>query len=169
VDPVRASVWMVREPVGFYGSFFTPDPQRPLESGPPEPADFVALDYLLCRPAAPIRLLPIGLVGSRRFCSFHHDWDATQYLVTRQGRRPLGLAIAKETGAATEIDAFALDGHVMQVALDELLCRAKNPCALVAVGDIERRGALEAVGMRVEATVTREIASAPVTLCRYVR
>ncbi len=168
VDPARGSVWMVREPHGFHESFFTPAPDRPLEVSPPQPSDFVALDYLLGRPAAAIRLLPIGLVGSRRFVSFHHAWDEADYVVARQGGRPLGLAVAVERGTQTEVDAFGLDRGVMQAALNELLQEVKGASALVAAGDAQRTAAFEAVGLTLAETFTKEVAGAPLTLCRYV-
>jgi len=167
VDPARGSVWMVREPHGFHESFFTPAPDRPLEVSPPQPSDFVALDYLLGRPAAAIRLLPIGLVGSRRFVSFHHAWDEADYVVARQGGRPLGLAVSVERKEETCVDCFALDPRVMQAALEPLLADAESPYALAAGGDAERRAAFGAAGLSPAGTVTEDIAGAPLTLCRY--
>jgi len=94
-DPA-GGVWMVREPAGFYESYFTPEPGRMLLAGAAAPADYVALDYLLSRPAAPIRLLPLGLVGNRRFMAFCHDWEGGHYVVARQEGQPMALAVFRD-------------------------------------------------------------------------
>jgi ribosomal protein S18 acetylase RimI-like enzyme len=167
VDPTRGGVWMVREPAGFYEEFFAADPDQPLEAWPPEPGDYVALDYLLARPSAAIRLLPIGLVGSRRFTSFYHDWEAADYSVAQQGRRPLGLGVHVRAGGESQVDAFGLGREVMRAALEPLVASAVRPQALVAENDAERRAALETLGLRPKDTVVEEIAGAPLTLCRY--
>ena len=166
-DP-RGGVWMVREPAGFYREYFTPDPRRPIHASPPEPADFVALDYLLSRPAAPIRLLPLGLAGSARFISFTHDWESAEHSVARQGGRPVALAVAAPTDEGPWLDVFGLDRRAMAVAMRELLERVPGGYAEVAAGDASRRAALEDVGMRVTDTSEREIAGAAMGLCRYV-
>ncbi|MCD6360113.1 MAG: GNAT family N-acetyltransferase [Armatimonadetes bacterium] len=166
-DPA-GGVWMVREPQGFYESYFTPDPARPLRAGEAVPADYVALDYLLSRPAAPIRLLPLGLVGNRRFVSFCHDWETGYYMVARQEGRPMALAVALPAETGMQVDVFGLTVPPMAAALRALLERASSPYALVAVGDTRRREAVEAAGMRMESTTTQTVAGEPLGLCRYV-
>lgn len=167
-DPA-GGVWMVREPAGFYEQTFTPSPRRPIHAGAPEPVDFVALDYLLSRPAAPIRLLPLGLVGNRRFISFVHDWDSARHLVARQGGRPMALAVAVEDGRGSQLDVFGLDRRAMMVAARGLAEEVPGPWADVAATDNIRRGALEDAGFRFEGTRSAEIAGAQISLCRYVR
>lgn len=167
VDP-RGGVWMVREPPGFWAEYFTPDPQRPIHAGSPEPTDFVALDYLLSRPAAVIRLLPLGLVGNRRFISFIHEWDAATHVVARQGGRPVALGAAISTGEGSCLDVFGLDRRAMAIAPRTLCAQVEAPYARVAVTDARRRGALEDAGMRFAgACGEEEIAGAAVSLCRY--
>lgn len=162
-------VWMVREPAGFYEKTFTPDPERPINAGEPEPADYVALDYLLSRPAAPIRLLPLGLVGSSRFISFVHDWDAGHHMVARQGGRPMALAVAVRDAGATILDVFGLDRRAMAVAARDLAEQVPQPQADVAATDSVRRGALEDAGFHFEGTRTADVSGAQISLCRYVR
>lgn len=162
-------VWMVREPSGFYEKTFTPDPDRPIRAGEPEPADFVALDYLLARPTAPIRLLPLGLVGNRRFVSFTHDWDSGRHVVARQGGHPMALAAAVKDDRGWLLDVFGLDRRAMTVAAKELAGSVPSPRAEVATTDGMRRGALEEAGFSMEGMETREIAGAEIGLCTYVR
>lgn len=167
VEP-RGGVWMVREPQGFWAAYFTPDPRRPIRSAPPEPTDFVALDYLLSRPAAAIRLLPLGLVGNRRFISFVHDWGSATHMVARQSGRPMALAMAVATEGGSYLDVFGLDRRAMAVAVEALCARVEAPYARVAITDARRRGALEDAGMRfVGEDDEEEIAGAPMRLCRY--
>lgn len=161
-------VWMVREPAGYYEQTFTPDPNRPIRAGAPEPADFVALDYLLARPTAPIRLLPLGLVGNRRFVSFKHDWDAARHMVARQGGRPMAIAAAVSDDGASQLDVFGLDRRAMTVAIGEIARHVGGPRADVAAGDALRRGALEDAGFALESTRIAEVAGAEINLCRYV-
>ena len=167
VDP-HGGVWMVREPARFYREYFTPDPAAPIDAGPPQPADFVALDYLLSRPAAPIRLLPLGLAGNRRFISFTHDWESAEHSVARQGGRPMALAVAAPTDEGPWLDVFGLDRRAMAVAMRALLGRVEGGYAQVAAGDALRRGALEDAGLRLQSSEEREIAGAAMGLCRYV-
>lgn len=167
IDP-RGGVWMVREPRGFWQEYFTADPQRPIQASPPEPTDFVALDYLLSRPAAPIRLLPLALTGNRRFISFTHDWDWAHHVVARQGGRPLALGVAIKTEEGSCLDVFGLSRRAMAAAAGALCAEVEAPYARVAATDAHRRGALEDAGMRfVGECDEEEIAGAPVTLCRY--
>lgn len=167
-DP-SGDVWMVREPAGFYEETFTPAPNRPIRAGVPEPADYVALDYLLSRPAAPIRLLPLGLVGSRRFISFVHDWEGPRHMVARQGGQPMALAVAAQDERTWALDVFGLDRRAMAVAAAELADNISGPRAEVAATDTAKRGALEDAGFRMDDTRTASIAGAQISLCRYVR
>ncbi|MGD9495918.1 MAG: GNAT family N-acetyltransferase [Armatimonadota bacterium] len=162
-------VWMVREPEGFWEEYFTPAPGRPIEAGPPQPADFVALDYLLSRPAAAIRLLPLGVVGSRRFISFTHDWGAASYSVARQAGRPLALAAAVRTDEGAWLDVFGLERRAMATAAAALSEGRADVYADAAVTDRARRGALEDAGLHMTGTREAEIAGAPMTLARYRR
>ncbi len=166
-DP-GGGVWMVREPAGFYESFFQPEGQRPVHAAEVTPGHFVGLDYLLSRPHAPIRLLPVGLVGNRRFISFVHDWGGAEYLVAQQAGRPMALAAAVATDEGSLLDVFGLDRRAMAVAADELMTRVPRPYADVASTDAVRRGALEDAGMRCETTRTDHVAGAEISLCRYV-
>lgn len=167
VDP-GGGVWMVREPPGFWAEYFTPDPRRPIQAGPALPTDYVALDYLLSRPLATIRLLPLGLVGNRRFISFVHDWNSAMHMVARQGGRPLALGAAISTAEGSCLDVCGLDRSAMAVAAEALCARVEAPYARVAVTDARRRGALEDAGMRLVGVCGEEqIAGAPVSLCRY--
>ena len=168
-DSTLGSIWMTREPAGFYEAFFAPAPDQALEVGRPRFADFIALDYLLGRPAAAIRLLPVGLAGSRRFTSFYHEWDAADYTVARQSGRPLGIAVSVRSEGETQLDAFALDRRVKATALEPLVAAAPDCYALAAINDSERRAAFVAVGLRLADTLTQEIAGAPLELCRYTR
>lgn len=167
-DP-RGGVWMVREPAGFYRGYFTPDPQRPIHAGPPQPADFVALDYLLSRPTAPIRLLPLELAGNRRFVSFTHDWESAEHAVARQGGRPVAIAVAAPTPEGPWLDVFGLDRRAMAAAMRDLLDRVPGGHADVAVTDGARRGALEDAGLRVQSVREREVAGVEIGLARYAR
>lgn len=167
-DP-NGDVWMVREPAGFYREYFTPDPHRPIQTGTVEPADFVALDYLLSRPASPIRLLPLGLVGNRRFVSFIHDWEQADYLVARQGGRPVALGVLVPSAEGPWLDVFGLDRRAMATAARGLLTEYPEAYADVAVTDELRRGALEDAGMRIRQVREGEVAGAPMALARYVR
>lgn len=167
-DPC-GDVWMVREPAGFYEQTFTPDPDRPIRPGEPEPADYVALDYLLSRPAAPIRLLPLGLVGSARFISFVHDWEGPRHMVARQGGRPMALAAAREQDGAWLLDVFGPDRRAMAVAAAELADGLPGARAEVAATDVPRRAALEDAGFRLDGTRTAEVAGAKISLCAYDR
>ena len=109
--------WMVREPgFGYQAEYFCRRP-GPLDFAPVAAADYVALDYLLCRPLSPSRLLP-DFAGHQRFCSFVVPWAAADYVVARQQGRPLGLGVSYEN--ASYFDAWALDSEV----LAELLARA---------------------------------------------
>ncbi|MGC9318154.1 MAG: GNAT family N-acetyltransferase [Armatimonadota bacterium] len=166
-DP-DGGVWMVREPPGLWEEYFTPDPARPIQASEPQPADWVALDYLLSRPAAAIRLLPLGLVGSRRFISFTHDWDAAEHMVARQGGRPVALAAATADEQGWLLDVFGLDRRAMAVAAERLGRSVPRPRAEVAVTDSARRRALEDAGMRLEGVREREVGGAPISLARYV-
>ena len=168
VDP-RGGVWMVREPAGFYEQTFTPDPQRPIRAGEPQPSDFVALDYLLSRPASSVRLLPLELVGNRRFISFIHDWDGARHMVARQGGCPMALAVAVEEDTGSKLDVFGLDRRAMAVAVTELADSVGRPWAEVAATDGRRRMALEDAGFRLEGSRSKTIAGAQIALCRYVR
>lgn len=167
-DP-GGDVWMVREPAGFYEQTFTPDPDRPIQPGEPEPADYVALDYLLSRPAAPIRLLPLGLVGSRRFISFVHDWRSVRHMLARQGGRPMALAAAVEDEGAWMLDVFGLDRRAMAIAAEELAGDLTDVRAEVAAIDVPRRAALEDAGFGLDGTRTAEVAGAQISLCTYER
>jgi len=166
-DPA-GGVWMVREPQGFYEEYFTPDPSRPLHATEAVPADYVALDYLLSRPAAPIRLLPLGLVGSRRFMAFCHDWEGGRYLVARQEGRPMALAVALSADGGTQADVFGLTAPAMTSALCALLERVPPVHVMVAAADARRREAVQAAGLSLRATATRTVAGEPLCLCRYV-
>jgi GNAT superfamily N-acetyltransferase len=162
-------VWMVREPAGLYEEAFTPERDRPIRAGEPEPTDFVALDYLLARPAAPIRLLPLGLVGNRRFVSFTHDWEGPRHTVARQGGHPMALAAAVEDERGWLMDVFGLDRRAMAVAARELAEGLSGPRAEVATSDGMRRGALEDAGLHLEGTRTAEVAGAEIGLATYMR
>ncbi len=165
-DP-EGGVWMVREPQGFYQSYFTPDPDRPLHAGPVTPTDYIALDYLLSRPAAPIRLLPLGLAGNRRFLAFCHDWQQGQYVVARQEGRPMSLAAALPQEQGVQVDVFGLTPAPMKAALERLLEGLVGAFALVAARDVHRREVIEALGGRMQRTTTEIIAGEPMLLCRY--
>ncbi|NLO07567.1 MAG: GNAT family N-acetyltransferase [candidate division WS1 bacterium] len=165
-DP-SGGVWMVHEPPGYYRSFFAPDPGRPIRASAPEPVDFVALDYLLSRPAAPIRLLPLGLVGNRRFISFTHDWDEGAYRVARQAGRPLALAAALPVDGWHKLDVFGLDRRAMSVAAAALVEELPKSFAEVAATDSLRRRALEDAGMVPDGVHSAQVAGAKISLCRY--
>lgn len=166
-DP-NGGVWMVREPAGFYEEYFTPDSRRPVRACEPEPADFVALDYLLSRPYAAVRLLPLELVGNRRFISFVHDWDSAAHVVARQGGRPVAIAAATGAGDGSLCDVFGLDRRAMAVAMRALVETVPDPYADVAINDPVRRGALEDAGMRVIDSRADHLAGAEISLARYV-
>ncbi len=129
---------------------------------------FAALDSLLSRPAAPIRLLPLGLTGSRRFISFVHDWDAARHIVARQGGRPMALAAAVEDEHGWLRDVFGLARAAMPTAAGDLADRLASPRAEVASTDADRRGALEDIGFTFDGTHTSNIAGAQMSLCTYV-
>ncbi|MEA3403583.1 MAG: GNAT family N-acetyltransferase [Armatimonadota bacterium] len=167
-DP-DGGVWMVREPAGFWQEYFTPDPNRPIRASEPQRSDWVALDYLLSRPAAAVRLLPLGLTGSRRFVSFTHDWDAGDHAVARQGGRPAALAAARADDEGSLMDVFGLDRRAMAVAAELLGRSIPQPRAEVAITDSVRRGALEDAGMRLADVHEREVGGVPISLARYVR
>jgi len=166
-DPA-GGVWMVREPQGFYEEYLTPDPGRPIHAAPAAPGDYVGLDYLLSRPAAPIRLLPLGLVGNRRFVSFTHDWSAGRHVVAHQQGRPVGIAVGMPGDDGTQVDTFALHESAMAAALEPLLGAAPRPWALVSATDVRRREVLKSLRMRLERTVTQPVGGEPLDLCRYV-
>ena len=165
----QGDVWMVREPDGLYERTFTPDAARPITASEPRPSDFVALDYLLARPSAPIRLLPLGLVGSRRFVSFVHDWEGARHAVARQDERPMALAVAVEGEDGTQLDVFGLDRRAMVVALREVAEVATTPWADVGASDRARRAVFEELGFRMTGTRCETLARAQMELCRYAR
>lgn len=158
--------WMVREPeFGYHGRYFACSGEK-LQIVPPEPADFIALDYLLCRPTSASRLLP-DFPGSRRFCSFIVDWQAAQYAVAREGERPVGLGTLYEHGRY--LDAFALDEGV----LSELLwCLAKarpEADAFVAETDEVKRRVLRELGFRPGSAHDLKLPGETVRLRRFSR
>ncbi len=165
-DP-QGGVWMVREPRDFYEEYFTPDPARPVRAGEATAADYVVLDYLLSRPAAPIRLLPLGLSGGRRFLSFCHDWDTGMHMVARQQGRPVAIAVGMPGGEGVQVDTFGLTARAMLTALRPIVEQAPNAWSLIAASDMRRREAVEAAGLRLQKTLTQTIAGAPMSLCRY--
>ena len=165
-DP-DGGVWMVREPAGFYEEYFKPDEQRPVRADEPKPEDYVAIDYLLSRPYAAIRLLSLGLVGSRRFMSFVHDWEDPTHFVARQAERPMALAASVPTDDGSLCDVFGLDRRAMTVAIKALAEAVPEPYADVAISDTMRRGALEDAGMRFSEAHTEHLARAEIGLARY--
>ncbi len=167
-DPT-GGVWMVREPPGFYQRYFTPDATRPLQTSTPEPADFVALDYLLSRPQAAIRLLPLGLTGSRRFISFVHDWGGAEHVVARQGGKPVAFGAAVRTDRGSQLDAFGLERRGIASVVRALARSVPQPYAEVAATDGLRRAALEDAQLRLDTVREAVVAGATMSLCRYVR
>ncbi len=166
-DP-NGGVWMVREPADYYEYYFTPEGREPIRAGEPEPADFVALDYLLSRPYAPVRLLPLELVGNRRFVSFVHDWDSATHVVARQEDRPLAVGAAVETEEGSLCDVFGVDRRAMAVAMRALVEIVPRPYADIAAHDTMRRGALEDAGMRYLSAQVVELARAQINMARYI-
>lgn len=166
-DP-DGGVWMVREPAEFYEDYFTPEERRPLRAGEPQPEDYVAIDYLLSRPHAAIRLLPLGLAGNRRFMSFVHDWEDPTHFVARQAGKPMALAAAVPTDDGSLCDVFGLDRRAMTVAIEALIASVPEPHADVAIGDAMRRGALEDAGMRFADSHVACLAGAEMALARYL-
>ncbi len=168
VDP-NGGVWMTRDPEGFWASYYTPDEARTIEVGAPQLGDYVALDYLLSRPAAAIRLLPLGLTGNRRFVSFTHDRDAAEHAVARQDDRPVALAAAMRDDEGWLIDTFGLAPRPMSNALAWLADRVDDPRVEVAAADALRRQAVEDAGFRRDGEIEREISGCAMMLLRYRR
>lgn len=160
-------VWMVREPENMWQEYFTPASGKPIDASAPRASDGVALDYLLARPASAIRLLPLGLTGTRRFVSFTHDWRGGEHAVARQGGRPLALAVAAPGQEGAMVDVYGLHREPMAAALTDLLARVERPFAEIAAGDAVRRAAVEDAGLRAGDELERSVAGAAMTVVRY--
>lgn len=158
--------WMVREPeFGYHNRYFAASGEK-LDIAPPEPADFIALDYLLCRPTSACRLLP-EFAGSRRFCSFIVDWQAAQYAVAREGEKPLGLGALYEHGRY--LDAFALDEGVLSELLWCLSKARPEADAFVAETDEVKRRVLRELGFRPGSAHDLKLPGETIRLRRFSR
>jgi GNAT superfamily N-acetyltransferase len=158
--------WMVREPeFGYQREYFRRQP-GPLEVGPVQVFDYIALDYLLCRPTSESRLLP-GYAGQTRFCAFIVDWREAQYLVARQGTRPVGVATLYER--KSYFDAFALDETVLRELLVQVTQQYPEAQTLVAESDEVKYKALRDLGFRMGSGYTLELSGEEVRLRRMSR
>lgn len=158
--------WMAREPeFGYQSRYFDYRGGR-LEIAPPEPLDYVGLDYLLCRPLSESRLLP-DFAGRRRFCSFVVDWQAEQYAVARVEGRPLGLGVLYERGGF--IDAFALNEEVLSELLWMLAKARPQAQAFLADSDELKHRVLRELGFRPREAHELELPEEKIRLRRYAR
>jgi len=158
--------WMVREPeFGYHARTFAAHggAVRIVE---PQPADFIALDYLMCRSLSESRLLP-DFAGRRRFCAFVVDWQAEQYAVAREDERPLGLGVLYERGGF--LDAFALDEAVLSELLWCLSKARPQAQAFAAESDELKHRVLKELGFRQREAHTLELPGETVRLRRYER
>lgn len=158
--------WMVREPDFDYqrGYFGRRDGALAFDS--PTELDYVGLDYLLCRALSPSRLLP-EFAGRRRFCSFTTDWAAHEYVVVRQGGRPLGLGCRYEGGHY--FDFWALDESVLAALAAELAGRNPRAHALISDRDEPKARVLSELGFRPRSIHLLELPDETVRLRRYAR
>lgn len=79
----------------------------------------------------------------------------------------MALAVGLPAEGGTQVDVFGLTAPAMTEALRGLRERVSPAFALVAAGDARRREAVEAVGGRLEQTITQSVAGEPLALCRY--
>ena len=161
----EGNCWMVREPeMDYQRKFFTTDTGE-LQAGHVRVEDYIALDYLLCRPVTPSRLLPAELVANRRFLSFVHDFSAHHYLVARRGTRPVGLGVRTHDGGF--VDAFAFDHEVLSFLLQALIRDRKHICSAACEGDEMKYHALKKLGFCVRETTALRSGPETVRIRRF--
>ena len=169
VQPERGRIClMTHAPEGHREAFFAVAPETPLEIGPTEFRDYIALDYLVNNTRVTSRLHPVGLVDRTRFLSMTFDWSQGHFLTARANGRPVGVGVWRETDEGSEIDAFAEEPPVVRETLAAVRERAPGPVTLfVAEDDAVKRETAQALGLQPTDTVTEDHFGCPVHFSRH--
>ena len=148
IEKSTGRCWMVRAKPGHHERYFSR--AGDIECGAFVPADYIAFDYLLCRPKSESRLYSLGVVGTKRIVSFKQTWEGQTMVAARVGGRLVGIAAANEAeNDIVEFDAFALRREVLDALFSYALQTFERPVRChVARSDTQKRATVEAAGFR---------------------